>query len=446
MELLTLLSFCAVLMLCVVLNRSVLYALVAGVVIFCLYGRKQGFGWKQLGKMLLSGAATAKNVVMVIGMMGIVAGLWRACGTIPFIICVASGFIGPNTVILMTFLMNAMVSMLMGSAFGVSATMGAISITMAMAMGVNPVLAGGAMLSGVFVGDRASPVSSSALLVSEVTHTNLFDNLKRMIRSSAVPFLVCCVLYGVMGLSAGQAGQTADLWEIFGRELRLHWSALIPAAVVLVLSSLRVPTKKTVLASIGAAALVCILVQGMGVVQVLKLAVLGFRAEDPEVAGMLDGGGLISMVKSMCIVSLSSSYSGIFRNTPLLAGVKTGLQRLADKVTPFGSMIVTSLVTGGIACNQTLCVLMTHQLCEDMEADSKELAMDLENSAILLCGLIPWSIAGSVPLASAGAPITGMLAAFYLYLVPLFTLLRKLAARRTAAGGAGVQRPAPVQR
>ena len=51
-------------------------------------------------------------------------------------------------------------------------------------------------------------------------------------------------------------------------------------------------------------------------------------------------------------------------------------------------------------------------------------AMALENSAILLCGLIPWSIAGGVPLASAGAPITGMLAAFYLYLVPLYALVR----------------------
>ena len=44
---------------------------------------------------------------------------------------------------------------------------------------------------------------------------------------------------------------------------------------------------------------------------------------------MLDGGGLISMVKSMAIVGLSSSYSGIFRNTKLLVGMKTGLQRLA---------------------------------------------------------------------------------------------------------------------
>ena len=74
MELFTLLIFCAVLLLCVVLKLSVLYALGAGVLIFCLYGRRKGFSWGQLGKMLLDGAATAKNVVFIVGMMGIVAG------------------------------------------------------------------------------------------------------------------------------------------------------------------------------------------------------------------------------------------------------------------------------------------------------------------------------------------------------------------------------------
>lgn len=419
-------AFCAVLALCVVLDLSVLYALVAGAVIFGLYARRQGFTWGQVGQMLLSGAGTAKNVVLVIGMMGIVAGLWRSCGTIPYIICASSAFVGPKTVILMTFLMNALVSMLMGSAFGTAATMGAISMTMAAALGVDPVLAGGAMLSGVFVGDRGAPVSSSALLISEVTHTDLFENLKQMMRSAAIPFALCCLIYTGMGQLAGGAGQTADLWELFGREVRLHWSCLIPAAMVLLLAAFRVPTKKTVLVSIAAAAVVCMVIQGASLPRVLHLAILGFHAQDPEVGAMLDGGGLISMVKSMAIVGLSSSYSGIFRKTPLLAGAKAAIGRLARRITPFGAMLVTSLATGSVACNQTLCVLMTHQLCEDTQPDRQKLALELSDSAVLLAPLIPWSIAGGVPLSSAGAPTAGILAAFYLYLVPAFTLAGKL--------------------
>ncbi len=37
-------------------------------------------------------------------------------------------------------------------------------------------LVGGAVLSGSFVGDRCSPLSSTANLVATLTHTHVFDN------------------------------------------------------------------------------------------------------------------------------------------------------------------------------------------------------------------------------------------------------------------------------
>lgn len=57
-------------------------------------------------------------------------------------------------------------------------------------------------------------------------------------------------------------------------------------------------------------------------------------------------------------------------------------------------------------------------------------ATDLENSVVVLAPLVPWSIAGAVPLASAGAPEQSLLAACYLYLIPLYSLVRKLLCRR----------------
>ena len=49
-------------------------------------------------------------------------------------------------------------------------------------MQANPVMLGGAILAGVYVGDRCSPVSTSALLVKQLTHTNLFNTIARMLR------------------------------------------------------------------------------------------------------------------------------------------------------------------------------------------------------------------------------------------------------------------------
>ena len=60
-------------------------------------------------------------------------------------------------------------------------------------------LVGGAVLSGIFFGDRCSPMSSSASLVASLTETKLYDNIRRMFLSCIVPFFLTCVLYQLEG-------------------------------------------------------------------------------------------------------------------------------------------------------------------------------------------------------------------------------------------------------
>ena len=192
--------FCLALLVCIVLGTNILYALLAGLVIFALYGKKQGFSWKELGKMICSGVKTSASVLLVFPLIGILTAFWRACGTLPFIICCAVDLIRPEILLLMTFLLNCGVSMLTGTAFGTAATMGTICVSVGISMGMDPVLLGGAMLSGVYFGDRCSPVSTSALLVSELTETNIYDNIKRMLKTALVPFLLSCGVYAALGM------------------------------------------------------------------------------------------------------------------------------------------------------------------------------------------------------------------------------------------------------
>ena len=63
--------FCLALLVCIVLRANILYALLAGLVIFALYGKKQGFSWKELGKMICSGVKTSASVLLVFPLIGI---------------------------------------------------------------------------------------------------------------------------------------------------------------------------------------------------------------------------------------------------------------------------------------------------------------------------------------------------------------------------------------
>ncbi len=420
---LTLGLFCAGLLLCLALDLSVLYALTGGLVLFVLYGKYKGFGWRDLFRMVLDGVRTVKNILITFVLIGMLTAFWRAAGTIPVIVAYASALIRPSVFLLMTFLLNSMVSALMGTSFGTAATMGVVCATMGTAMGVDMRLIGGAILSGVFFGDRCSPVSTSALLVAEVTGTKLFDNIRRMVRTALVPFLLAAVLYGALGLLTPHSGEGMDLKALFGQEFALHPLALLPAAAVLILSALRVKVKLTMGVSILAAIPLCILLQKTAPETLLRLALTGYQASDPQVAAMLNGGGIVSMFKVMGIVCLSSAYSGIFRKTGLLDGARHAIEALAKKTSSFAAILCTSVISVMVSCNQTLAVLLTDQLCASLNQDAGQFALDLEDSVIIVAPLIPWCIAGAVPLATVGADSAAIPLAFYLYLLPLWRLV-----------------------
>lgn len=423
MEIVTLALFCLALLVCVIFDIPVLYALGVGLVVFSAYAKIKKHSFKAILKMIFDGVKTSKNILINFLLIGLLTASWRESGTIAFIICSAIELITPEIFVLMTFVLNALVSFLMGTSFGTSATMGVICMTMAKSMGMNPVIVGGAMLSGALWGDRCSPVSTSALLVSELTKTDIFTNIKNMFRTAAVPTAATCIICLALGFCSGGEGAVPDLKEMFAAEFNLHALAVIPAVVILALSLFKVKTKYALLASLVSAFVVSVTVQDMEIGAALKTLILGYEAETEALRHMMNGGGLVSMLNATAIVCISSAYSGIFAATGLLRSMKEKIAELGEKATPFGATMITSALTSLISCNQTLAIILTHQLCDGMEKDKNTAAINLENTAVVISPLVPWSIAAAVPLTSSGAPTASLLTAVFLYILPLWSFL-----------------------
>ena len=430
LEILVLSAFVTVLMTCVVLDISIVYALAVGYLFFYFYGVKRGFGAKNVFMMSVNGVKTVKNLLITFLLIGVVTALWRAAGPIPMIICYASKLIHPSAFLLLAFLLNALISFLTGTAFGTAATMGVICMTMARAMGVEPMIAGGAILSGVFWGDRCSPVSTSALLVSELTKTDLYENIKRMFKTGLIPTILTCGIYLALGIMSGGSGEVMDMNALFSKGFALHWVLVLPAVMILVLAAFRVKVKKTLTISAVLAAILAAAIQKIELFELVKIMLFGYQTEVPELTSMINGGGVSSMVRTAVIVGLSSSFSGIFEGTGLLNSMKRYVAKTSEKATPFGATFLVSILTSMVACNQTLAVILTHQLCRDVEPDTKEMAMILENTVIVMAPLIPWSIASAVPLATVGAPMGSIAVACYLYLLPLWQLILHIGKRK----------------
>lgn len=420
MEGIILLIFSAALVGCILSDTSILIALTAGLILFFFYGLKKGHSLREMLRFSSDGLRTTRNILITLALVGVLTALWRLSGTIPFIVYHAAQFCHPSVILLASFLLCCLISVLMGTSFGSAATIGVICMTIANSMGIPPIYSGGAILAGVYFGDRCSPISTSALLVATLTGTDIFKNIAAMIKTAAIPFLATAVIYYALGLQLGTDTDIPAAPAVFAFFFNLHWLTLLPALLVLLLALFRIEVKHIMLCSIAAAAVIALTVQHMSIQEIFYAAVFGFHPDAPDLAALLRGGGILSMVRVLSIICISSCYAGIFSGTGFLTNSQRHITRLSRHITPFGGILVTSILTGLISCNQTLAIILTRQLCQDAEPDAGRMAIHLENTAVVVTPLIPWSIACSVVLAVISAPSAAVLLACYLYFIPLW--------------------------
>lgn len=421
-SIIAILLFSLSLITCLLLKFSVVYALVIGYIIFIIYGLIKRHNLIILIKKSFEGVLTVKNILLVFILIGMITALWRASGTIAFIVYMGSKLISPSILILLTFLLCSILSVLIGTSLGTAATMGVICVSIGKTMGVNPYYVGGAVLSGIYFGDRCSPMSTSALLIAELTKTNLYTNIKLMIKTSIIPFIVTCLFYLLLGFKSTISNISVNVTENFKQNYNLNIIVIIPAILIVILSILKINVKKTMLVSIVISFIIAIFIQRDSIVVLINYCIFGYHHPNERLNLMMKGGGILSMVNVSLIVGISSSYSGIFKETKMLVSLKKHLKDFSKKTSSYFVIFLSSIISGAIACNQSLGTILTNELCGEL-VEKQKMAIILENTIVLFAGLIPWNIAMEVPLKAIDVGIMAGVYAFYLYFLPLWNLI-----------------------
>lgn len=426
LESVTLITFAAMLVAAVVYQLPLLAALLLGWMLFFDYGLLRGFDMAELARMSTKGLRSTAPVLVLFALIGALTASWRAAGTIPAITCWSVRVVTPSTLVVCSFLLCGAMSMLTGSSFAAAATTGVICMTIAGSMGANNMLVGGAVISGSFLGDYCSPMSSSASLVAGITETRLFDNVGRMVRTGIAPFAASLALYAVFGSSGSLVASAtpevaASVTQAF-RSFDLSSVVLIPVLLAFVLCLLRVNVRVTMVASLVSALAICVFVQRMPLDALGQTLLFGYHASDPAIARLADGGGIVSMAEIAAIVAVASTYSGLFEGTGLVEGMGSCVSRLSRRTTPYVGVLVTSVVTAAIACDQVVAIMLVRQLCDRCERANTALALDMESSVALVPALIPWSTSCVGIVAFTGMPASSVLCAFLPMLVPLWIL------------------------
>ncbi|MBF2013982.1 MAG: Na+/H+ antiporter NhaC family protein [Rivularia sp. T60_A2020_040] len=418
----------ALLLISVFKGYFIVYPLIASITALFFLLLKRGFKLKKLFTLAWIGSKKSFSVISILLLIGVVIAVWMMAGTVPAIVYYGIQMINPSYFIVSAFLLTIFVSLLIGTSFGTVSTIGIALMIMASGSSVNPHLIAGAIIAGAYFGDRCSPMSSSANLISIITQTKIHTNIRRMLETTFLPLVVSTIVYLLLSIANPVKFEQQNITSEISRLFNINPIVLLPALAILLLAWLRIEIKISMLISIIIGLFISIYIQNYSFFDIFKYMLLGFQlSEDSSLKNIILGGGIISMAKVSLIVIVSTAFAGLFSGTKILESVEIYLKKLKSRSNLFLGTNLVGIASAAFGCTQTIAILLTEELVKDNYQENKidnyQLAVDLENSVVVLSPLIPWNIAGLVPATVLMTDSGFIPFAFYLYFVPLFNYI-----------------------
>ena len=241
--------------------KYIIIALIAGYFVFVSIGVRMGHKPSEVVRMSFDGLRTAGALMAILLLIGVLTGSWRSSGTIVTFVYYGIRLIRPHLFLIVVFLLTCLMSYALGTSFGVAGTAGVVFMTLARSGNVDPTIAAGVVLSGIYFGDRTSPASSTAFTVASVTGTDLYENVRGMLRTGLIAWLICLAAYAFLSWRNPLAAVDPAAIEAFETNFVISGWNLIPAAVILIFPLLHIPILITLITSIAAASVITLTLQ-----------------------------------------------------------------------------------------------------------------------------------------------------------------------------------------
>lgn len=384
----------------------------------------------------VKGSKNSYPLLIVFLLLGILSASWFDSGTIPALVYYGAKVINLKYFCLSVFVIVSVFSFLLGSAFGTVGTIGLVMMSLAKGLGINEVLVAGTIVSGAYFGDRGSPTSSSANLVATLTRTEIYGNVKEMFKTVWLPYVITMFIYVFFEKTEVTKAIDYKQIELITKEFNLSFYVFTPLIVLVVLCLFRVNIKKGMILSSLTGIFLGLFFQGIKIVSIFKSLILGYRENVyPALDEILKGGGIISMFTAIIMAYLSCAIIKIIEDTKILKKISDKIGKILKESTMFLYTTIVAIITSMVGCSQATTVLLTSQIMSDLYEESgyskKNLAMDLENTSVVISPLIPWNISVSVPCMMMSISSFEILPyCYFLFLIPIMTYILKLGKNR----------------
>ncbi len=210
-------------------------------------------------KSVVAGIASALPAIFILFAVGALIGTWAMSGTLVAMVYYAMAVLSPNYFYLSACAICALIAVSIGSSWTVVATIGVGLMGVAEQMHLSPTITAGAVISGAYFGDKASPLSDTVNLAATAAGAQLFDHIRASLITSLPALLIALIAFGLLG-SPGDFDASTTRAAIAARYEVSAW-AFVPVLVVMVLSVARVPPFLAILAGALAGGICGVLLQ-----------------------------------------------------------------------------------------------------------------------------------------------------------------------------------------
>lgn len=430
------------------LSGSNQFILLMGGAVAAVVGFFNKVNLEQMIEEVAENIKSTSNSILILLMVGALAGTWLISGIIPTMIYYGLQILNPTVFLAACVIICAIISIATGSSWTTSATVGIALIGIADALGIPLGMTAGAILSGAYFGDKISPMSDTTNLAPAMAGTDLFTHIRYMLYTTVPTISVALIVFIIIGLNLDPQG-TADTQDILSSikdSVNVNPLLFIVPVLVIVLIVKKTPPLialfvGTILACIAALIFQPNIVTALGGGTSLDFATgykgilnaitvdTAIETENEALKGLFQSGGMAKMVGTIWLILCAMTFGGIMDAIGALTTISNALLKMFH--TTFGlfaSTVASCLALNVTASDQYLAIVVPGKMYakafKEKGLAPENLSRTLEDSGTVTSVLVPWNTCGAYQAGVLGVDTLHYAGyAIFNWLSPFTTLL-----------------------
>jgi Na+:H+ antiporter, NhaC family len=350
--------------------------------------------------------------ILILVMVGALAGTWLISGVIPAMVYYGLQILTPEVFLPASVVIAALISLSTGSSWTTSATVGIALVGIGSALGINPGMIAGAVISGAYFGDKMSPMSDTTNLAPAMAGTDLFTHIRYMTITTVPSIAVTLLVFTIIGFTIETSGSSnvSNLLDSIASTFNINGYLFIVPIAVIVLILFKTKPLFALAGGVILAAIFALIFQAdilmklsdsnaSAIFQAI-FTETSIETDNEKLNELFSAGGIQGMLWTIFLILSAMAFGGVMDGIGALARVTKSLLSVADSVFGlFASTVISCLGLNALASDQYLAIVipgkMFKKAYEDKGLAPENLSRTLEDSGTVTSVLIPWNTCGA---------------------------------------------------